>query len=212
MSGKRTRRRAPQSYRKKEQLYRKPEINDHRTLFSPEAQGSDPDNAGDTENTGANGADGDSTASAVGTGNSSLSDFQLTPEAKADRFLTLWNKRVRPFRKYPGFRRLVDGLSVEEVFFQVKVWYKHQVNTQGWSEEKYEFVLDKIFSAGAMLSRASFVKYAFLYDHGRQRSSTRSSGTTSSIYDHEEKQAKISEVLSAWDALDALDDDDDSDW
>lgn len=200
MSPARSSAKTKRGYKKKDSLYKKPEVNEHRTLFSSESLG---------VNSGDNGHDADD----GGNGNDAapeheLGEFKLTPEAKADKFLTLWNKKVRPFRKYPGFRRMTDGIGTDEVFFQIKVWYKHFVNNDDWTEEKYEFVLDKILDAGSMFSRAAFNKYAFLYDHGKERASTRSSGTTSSIYEPVEKQAKITEVLSAWDALEALDDED----
>lgn len=194
MSSPRTRGKTKRGYKKKDSLYKQPEVNGHRTLFSSESVG--------TKSSGDNADDADK-----GAEDHALSEFVLTPEARADKFLTLWNKRVRPFRKYPGFRRLTDGLGTDEVFSQIKVWYKHFVNGEDWSEEKYEFVLDKILDAGSMMSRAAFNRYSFLYDHGREKASSKPSGTTSSIYEPVEKQAKIEDVLSAWDALEALDDD-----
>lgn len=170
-------------YRKKESLYKKPEAQDHRTLFAPEALGEDVDEE---------------------TPENDLAEYSLTPAAKADKFVSLWAKNSRPLRKYKGFRQMGDTLGIDRAYASVKTMYKYYVNEQEWTEDKFSFVLDKVLDTGSILSHAGFKKFEHLYEHGRVKANDRNSGMTSSIYETEEKQAKIEDVLDAWDKLENM--------
>lgn len=184
-------------YQKKQGFYKAPEANEHRTLFSPEASGKNVDDA-----------DVDGVVDDAGSGEHVLSDYHLGDAARSDKFVSHWMRNTRPFKTYRGFRQLANAYGVDEVVRMVKIWHSHFVVKQEWSEEKFSFVLDKILDAGNALSKAAFIRYSFLYDHGRERSPQRSSGTTSTLYDRQEKDAKINDVLDAWDALEGDGEDD----
>lgn len=171
-----------QKYKKKDSAYKTPEFNNHKTLFSGMKTGGDNDNSEDEHE---------------------LADYKLSKEAQVDKFLTTWIKKVRPFT-IPGFRKIVDMNGVDDVYMQIKIKYRTFVLNEEWGEEKFEHVLDKVLDAKQVLSNHAFKRFAFSYDHGRTMVSDRNSGNTSTIYHLEDKQAKISDVLDAWDALEEM--------
>lgn len=173
-------------YRKKDSAYRSPEFNDHKTVFSTLAVSSDSD-SGDNQNE-----------------TEDLSVYDLSDEAKSDKFTSHWMKNTRPFKKYAGFRRLANTIGVETIISAIKTQHQDKVVQGDWSEEKFEYCLDRALKTGQMISHASFARYAFAFEHGREKLSSYHSGSTSSLYAEEEKSSKISDVLSAWEKLEQL--------
>lgn len=158
--------------------YKRPEYNKHKTLFD----------FGETE-------DHD-----LSVHNEDI----LEPEAKAERFLALWTRRVRPFKKYPHFRKLVDrDGSPKQTYAQIQNMHKKYVGNGDWTDEKFEYVIDKILEAGHTFSDFGFERHGYAYDNNGKMP-TKHSGQTTGVYkDTQEEQVKINTVLDAWAALDA---------
>lgn len=188
MSDKKSRPMQKSKYKKKDSAYKTPEFNDHKTLFSSVKT--------------------DENGEAI-EGEHELANYKLSKEAQVDKFLTTWIKKTRPFKKYEGFRKVVDMYGIDDVYMQIKIKYRTLVLNEGWSEEKFEHVLEKVLDAKQVLSNHAFTRFAFSYDNnGRSMVSNKSSGTTSTIYDSEKKQAKIADVLDAWAALEEQEEED----
>lgn len=166
-------------YQKKESLRNQPEVQGNKTLF----EGVEKDD-----------------------GSVDDGSYDLSDQAQVDRFYTLWYHRERPFKKYAGFRQLTQMYRVDRLAHMIKIQYRHHVIDGEWDEEKFLFVLDKVLENGLMISDVSFERYGFFYEHGREQASSRHSGRTSTIYQKKEKDPKIDDVLSAWDALEDMED------
>lgn len=154
--------------------YKRPEYNKHKTLF---------DAVGNTE---------------LSIDNEDI----LDADSKAERFLALWTRRVRPFKKYPHFRKFVDrDGSPKETYAQILIMHKKYVGNGNWTDDKFEYVIDKILEAGHTFSDFGFDRHGYAYENNGKMPPTNSGQTTAVYEETQEEQVKINTVLDAWAAL-----------
>lgn len=89
---------------------------------------------------------------------------ELTPNQKADVFLSKYMEKIDPIVRYEKyFNKNVKGIDL--IFREVKNYYKKTVIEKEWPEEKYIVVLDELFKNDNNLNIYVVDRFGKMYDN-----------------------------------------------